>query len=343
MKFGVFDHLDDAGAPLGQLYSDRLRVAEAYDQAGIYGYHLAEHHATPLGCATSPGLFLAAMAQRTKTLRFGPMVYLLPFYHPLRLIEEICMLDQMSGGRLDLGVGRGVSPFELAHFGVELKEAQPMYLEAYEVVMKALSSRVLDFEGRYYRFSRVPVMLEPFQKPHPPLWYGLSNPQSVDWAAKTALNVVSNAAPEAVRRVTERYRAEWTRLGNDPKRLPFVGMTRHLVLAESDREALEAGRRSYRRWYESFAFLWREHKAPLPQTVTYTEDFDGVLENGQAIAGSPETVRKALLKQAAETGVNYFLLRFAFGDLSLAESARSVELFAKHVMPGFEASRAPAA
>src|SRR5258708_2862004 len=97
MKFGVFDHMDDAGAPLGQLYADRLALVEAYDRAGIYGYHLAEHHSTPLGCAASPGLFLAAVAQRTKTLRFGPLVYLLPFYHPLRLIEEICMLDQMSG------------------------------------------------------------------------------------------------------------------------------------------------------------------------------------------------------------------------------------------------------
>src|SRR5262249_40292779 len=100
------------GGPLGQLYADRLELIEAYDRSGIYGYHLAEHHSTPLGCAASPGLFLAAMTQRTKTLRFGPLVYLLPFYHPLRLIEEICMLDQMGGGRLELGIGRGVSPFE---------------------------------------------------------------------------------------------------------------------------------------------------------------------------------------------------------------------------------------
>ena len=95
MKFGVFDHMDDAGIPLGQLYADRLQLVEAYDRAGLRGYHLAEHHSTPLGCAASPGLFLAAAAQRTKTLRFGPLVYLLPFYHPLRLIEEIC-IDRKS-------------------------------------------------------------------------------------------------------------------------------------------------------------------------------------------------------------------------------------------------------
>lgn len=93
MKFGVFDHLDDAGVPHGELFAGRLKLAEAYDRAGFHAYHLAEHHGTPLGCAASPGLFLAALAQRTSRLRFGPMVYLLPFYHPLRLIEEVCMLD----------------------------------------------------------------------------------------------------------------------------------------------------------------------------------------------------------------------------------------------------------
>ena len=100
MKFGVFDHMDDAGIPHGELFAGRLRLAEAYDRAGFHGYHLAEHHGTPIGCAASPGIFLAALAQRTEKLRFGPLVYLLPFYHPLRLIEEICMLDQLSGGRL---------------------------------------------------------------------------------------------------------------------------------------------------------------------------------------------------------------------------------------------------
>src|SRR5260370_12997553 len=135
MKFGVFDHLDDAGVPLGQLYVDRLALAEAYDRAGIYGYHLAEHHSTPLGCAASPGLFLSAVAQRTKTLRFGPLVYLLPFYHPLRLIEEICMLDQMSGGRLELGVGRGVSPFETRAYGPDFPQTRQIYPAAFHLTL----------------------------------------------------------------------------------------------------------------------------------------------------------------------------------------------------------------
>ena len=109
MKFGVFDHMDRGTVPLGEQYENRLKLIEAYDRAGIRTYHLAEHHATPLGMAPSPSVFLAAVAQRTRRLRFGPLVYTLPMYHPLRVAEEICMLDQMSGGRLDIGVGRGIS------------------------------------------------------------------------------------------------------------------------------------------------------------------------------------------------------------------------------------------
>jgi alkanesulfonate monooxygenase SsuD/methylene tetrahydromethanopterin reductase-like flavin-dependent oxidoreductase (luciferase family) len=136
MKFGVFDHLDDAGVPLAKLYADRLKLVEAYDRAGIHGYHLAEHHGTPLGCAPSPALFLAAVAQRTDSLRFGPLVYLLPFYHPLRLIEEICMLDQLSGGRFQLGVGRGVSPFETQCYGLDFSKTAEIYHEAFELIRK---------------------------------------------------------------------------------------------------------------------------------------------------------------------------------------------------------------
>jgi len=84
MQFGVFDHMDRGPVSLDRFYADRLRLVEAYDRAGFYGYHVAEHHATPLGVAPSPGVWLAAVAERTNQLRFGPLVYLLPLYHPLK-------------------------------------------------------------------------------------------------------------------------------------------------------------------------------------------------------------------------------------------------------------------
>jgi alkanesulfonate monooxygenase SsuD/methylene tetrahydromethanopterin reductase-like flavin-dependent oxidoreductase (luciferase family) len=124
MEFGVFDHLDRDDQALGDYYSARLQIIEAYDRLGFYAYHVAEHHATPLGMAPSPSVFLAAVAQRTRRLRFGPLVYALPLYHPLRMIEEICMLDQMSGGRLEIGFGRGSSPSELIYYGQDPDKSQ---------------------------------------------------------------------------------------------------------------------------------------------------------------------------------------------------------------------------
>ena len=171
MEFGVFDHLDRHGGALADYYEDRLKIAEAYDRAGFYAYHLAEHHATPLGMAPSPSVFLAAVAQRTTRLRFGPLVWPMPLHHPLRLIEEICMLDQLSGGRLELGFGRGAAPIELEYYGVDPQDAQEIYAEAVDLVLEGLTHKVLDFNGRRFSFSSVPLEIEPLQKPHPPIWY----------------------------------------------------------------------------------------------------------------------------------------------------------------------------
>src|SRR4029434_1346292 len=119
MEFGIFDYLDRNSLPLNEFYEARLKLIEAYERAGFYAYHVAEHHSTPIGLAPSPSVFLSAVAQRTSRLRFGPMVYAVPLHHPLRLIEEICMVDQLSGGRLEIGFGRGSSPTGHALSGQE--------------------------------------------------------------------------------------------------------------------------------------------------------------------------------------------------------------------------------
>jgi alkanesulfonate monooxygenase SsuD/methylene tetrahydromethanopterin reductase-like flavin-dependent oxidoreductase (luciferase family) len=333
MKFGVFDHMDDAGVPHSELYANRLRLAEAYDRVGFYGYHLAEHHATPLGCAASPGLFLAALAQRTKRLRFGPMVYLLPFYHPLRLIEEICMLDQMSRGRLQLGVGRGVSPFETAAYGLDFAQTQAMYHEAFQVLLKGLASDELTFDGKFYRFDSVPMALRPVQRPHPPLWYGLSFPESVDWPAENDVNVLSLAPRQTVRPIFDRYLGVRRKLGKDDSTLR--GVTRHVVVADTDAQALAIARRAYPRWRASFFWLFERHGATPRVSFLYPETFDGLAALNAGMAGSPQTVRDFVKAEVEATGANYVAPWLAFGDMTLEEALHSVDLFALEVMPAF--------
>ena len=343
MKFGVFDHMDDAGVPLGQLYADRLQLLEAYDRAGLHGYHLAEHHSTPLGCAASPGLFLSAAAQRTRTLRFGPLVYLLPFYHPLRLIEEICMLDQMSGGRLELGVGRGVSPFETKAYGLDFAHTGEIYHEAFQLILKGLASDELTFEGKHYQFRNVPMILRPVQRPHPPLWYGTTIPENADWPAANDVNIVTIALRPTVRLITDRYRAVRARLGKAPTGGPLLGVARHVVVADTDEAALAVARRAYPHWRDSFRWLFARHGAEPRIAGLYPPTFDELAAIDNGIAGSPRTVRDFVAAEVKASASNYLLSWFAFGDMTVAESLRSIELFAREVMPAFANVHADAA
>jgi alkanesulfonate monooxygenase SsuD/methylene tetrahydromethanopterin reductase-like flavin-dependent oxidoreductase (luciferase family) len=339
LHFGVFDHLDHSGAPLREFYQNRLQLTELYDRLGFYCYHVAEHHSTPLGMAPSPSVFLSAVAQRTRRLNFGPLVYTLPLYHPIRLIEEICMLDQMSGGRFQFGVGKGISPIETGYYGIDPENSAKMMIEAFEVLMRGLQSRTLDFEGEFYRFKNVPLEVEPLQKPHPPLWYGAGAPQSVGRPASTGMNIVTNAPAATARALVERY---WQVYQGNASKPPKTGMTRHIVVADTDEAALAIGRRGYRRWHASFMKLWLAHGIK-PVGVMYPPEFDGEGQNGRAIAGSPQTVLRELQAQVDESGVNYVVCRLAFGDLAFDESRRSAELFAEHVMPCLRAKQAVAA
>jgi alkanesulfonate monooxygenase SsuD/methylene tetrahydromethanopterin reductase-like flavin-dependent oxidoreductase (luciferase family) len=335
MKFGVFDHMDDAGVPLGQLFADRLTLIEAYDRAGLHGYHLAEHHSTPLGMAASPSLFLAGAAQRTRRLRLGPLVYLLPFYHPLRLIEEVCMLDQMSGGRLLLGIGRGVSPFETKLYGLDFAKTGAMYHEAFQVLLQGLACDELTFHGDFYNFDRVPMLLKPVQRPHPPLWYGTTIPENADWPAANDVNIVTIALRPAVRQITDRYRAVRERIGKPPENAPLLGVARHVVVAETDAQAMAIARRAYPRGRASFRWLFERHGAAPRIGDLYPPTFDELMAIENGIAGSPATVRDFVAAEIAASGSNYLLAWFAFGDMTLTEQLASFKLFAHQVMPAF--------
>jgi alkanesulfonate monooxygenase SsuD/methylene tetrahydromethanopterin reductase-like flavin-dependent oxidoreductase (luciferase family) len=334
MKFGVFDHIDDAGVPLGQLYADRLTIAEAYDRSGFHAYHVAEHHTTPLGCAASPALIFSALAYRTKNLRFGPLVYLLPFYHPLRLIEEVCMLDHMSGGRFDLGVGRGVSLYETKAYGLDFNDTGAMYHEAFQVLIKGLSSEELSFEGKFYRFDRQPMILRPLQRPHPPLWYGVILPDNADWPAENHVNIVALGLRPNTAQVVARYRAAREKRGFDPQGT-LMGVSRHVVVAETDEEALRIARRAYPPWRESFSWLFARHGAEPRVVAIYPPTFDELVALDNGIAGSPETVRRFIAAEIGANNCNYFVPQLVFGDMTLPESLRSIELFAREVMPAF--------
>jgi alkanesulfonate monooxygenase SsuD/methylene tetrahydromethanopterin reductase-like flavin-dependent oxidoreductase (luciferase family) len=335
LEFGVFDHLDRNDLPLCEYYEQRLKVIEAFDRSGFYAYHVAEHHFTPLGMAPSPSVFLSAIAQRTTRLRFGTFVYALPLHHPLRVLEEICMLDHMSGGRLEIGFGRGSVPFEISYYGQSVEERQQIYAERLELILRAFTVSTLNWNGRYDQFENVPMELAPFQKPHPPLWYGAHSPDSAERAARKGLNMVTNDMPARARDIVARYRQIW-RETQSSAALPKMGLVRFIVVADSDPKAMTIARRAYVRWRSSFIYL-SELNGTMPDSSLHVESFDELITQGQAIAGSPETVRAFLAAQLDDTRANYVVGQFCFGDLKLDEILFSVELFATQVMPALQA------
>ena len=331
MQFGIFDQNDRGPYPLDEQYENRLRLIEFYDRAGFRSYHMSEHHATPLNLAPSPSVFLAAVAQRTKRLRFGALVYVLPAHHPLRLAEELCMLDHLSRGRLEIGIGRGASPHELAYFGVDPDQAQAMYVEAFQVIMQALTRAEVDFTGQHYRFANVPIEMKPVQLPHPPLWYAVPVPEGAAWPAQNRINIVCGGPLSRVREITDRYRAEWTAAGHSADQLPLLGINRFVVAAETDREAIALGRRAWPVFYTSFMKLWKLH-GTQPRYARIPADFDALVEHGIAIAGSPGTVADQVRRMTKETNANYFISQFSFGDLTQEEVLHSAGLFAREML-----------
>jgi alkanesulfonate monooxygenase SsuD/methylene tetrahydromethanopterin reductase-like flavin-dependent oxidoreductase (luciferase family) len=194
-----------------------------------------------------------------------------------------------------------------------------------------LTHKVLDFKGRRFSFSGVPMELEPLQKPHPPIWYGVHTPDSAERAARRGLHVVSLDPTDETRLAIERYRAVWRQIHAPATALPKLGLGRFIVVAPSDAAALALARRAYLVWHASFTHLFRRHgrqqSHPRPAT------FDLVMERGQGIAGSPATVAEFLSSQLRATGCNYVVGQFAFGDLTREESLRSIGLFAGEVIP----------
>lgn len=342
MKFGVFDHLDRRGEPLDRFYADRLTMVSAIEKAGFYAYHIAEHHSTPLGMAPSPNLFLAVVARETTRLRFGPLVYLLPLYHPVRLIEEICMLDNLSGGRLDVGVGRGVSPYEVACYGVEPDKTREMFEEALGVLINGLTHERLNHEGAWYQMSNVPMELRPVQQPYPPMWYGGANEHGAQFSARHGMHFVTLGGNERVKGLIAQYGEIWEQTRDDPARAgspvtsPLIGLGRHLFIADTDAEAERLAAPAYAHWYDALAKLWTEHGAK-PVTGMIIDSYQEARSVGAAVVGSPETVKAELVAQAEDIGFNYFVAQFAWGCLTHEQEMHSLDLFVSEVMPALEA------
>jgi alkanesulfonate monooxygenase SsuD/methylene tetrahydromethanopterin reductase-like flavin-dependent oxidoreductase (luciferase family) len=342
MKFGLFDHVDRSNRPLADALEQRLEFVAAADKADFHCYHVAEHHATPLNMVPVPGVYLGAVARATKRIRLGPLVYLLTLYSPLRLIEEICILDHLCRGRLDVGVGRGVSPFELNYHNIDFATTREVFLEALDAVIYGLSHPTLSHAGKHFNYANVPMELQPFQKPYPPIWYPSSGAESAAFIGEAGYNFSTLGTVEAAKRCVDAYKAGFGKRGGASVTSPAfpggpaIGVNRHVVVAETDAKAKSIAAPAYDAWYASLTKLWRENKVAGPaiahDTVSKVED---AMRGGSFIVGSPATVRAEIERQVATIGVNYFVCGMYFGTMAHGDAMQSLSLFADEVMPHF--------
>ncbi|HEU5322616.1 MAG TPA: LLM class flavin-dependent oxidoreductase, partial [Methylomirabilota bacterium] len=224
---------------------------------------------------------------------------------------------------------RGIVPYEMAYFDLHHLETEEIFREALEVILQGLTSPVLDHRGPRYTYRRVPMVLRPFQQPHPPLWYGLGHLEGAEWAAANAVNVITNNTAESARPLFERYREVWQRKhGGAP--LPRLGLARHVVVAPTDAAAEAVARPGYAVWYANLTKLWRDFNA-LP--IRFARDFDEARQRGIAVAGTPARVREEIERQVAASGCTYFVCRPTFGDMTEEAAAASLALFTAEVMP----------
>jgi alkanesulfonate monooxygenase SsuD/methylene tetrahydromethanopterin reductase-like flavin-dependent oxidoreductase (luciferase family) len=332
LEFGTIDHIDRQNIPTAEIFDSRLKLLQMYDQAGFTTHHVTEHHSTPLGLAPSPLIFYAAAARITQRIRFAPLVLIATLYHPLRLAEEICMLDHLTHGRIEIGTGRGVSGVELGFFGVAETEAQAIYGEAVKVLMQALTQECVDFHGKFFNFTNVPIELKPYQQPHPPLWYATTSTAGAARAARDNMSIVTLVGTSFAAKIIAAYKEGWNEAhGASGMKMPRIGLTRFVVLSEDERNARERGSQASHQFHESLVYLWKKYNV----TAVSLEEVKRAAET-TLFTGKPADVRARIQQEIEETGANYYVPRFAFGNLTHEESVRSLELFTSEVMPHFQ-------
>jgi alkanesulfonate monooxygenase SsuD/methylene tetrahydromethanopterin reductase-like flavin-dependent oxidoreductase (luciferase family) len=342
MRFGFMDHLPCAAwQSEGQRYNDILAQIELGDTVGFDTAWLAEIHFFPnVSRLASPLTVLAAAAQRTRRIRLGTAVTLLPLHNPLKIAEEAATVDILSGGRLELGVGRGAAPSMFAAYNVPAEETRERFVEALEVIRQAWTSERLSYQGKYLRVQDLPVFPRPVQKPHPPIRVAANSPETYTIAGRLGLPIFATpliaGSMDKLREYIGAYRES---LPAGIKQDVAVAFTVHVSASRAQaRRECEASLMHF------FSFL--EQRRPdiqaLPESyqslqkaidrlkgITYEE-----LEDLGAVLGDPEYCAERVRILQREFQTNEFICYFNQGGLiDHATVRRAMELFAKEVIP----------
>lgn len=324
MKVGVLQFFGwrDRSVPLEDVYSRSLERIRIMDQTGYDAVWLAEHHFS--GYSVCPSVHLMAMhiASMTENIRIGTAVTLAAFYHPLRIAEEVALLDVLSGGRINWGAGRGFDPRELSIFDVPVEESTERFREAVEIVHASWSDGRLTYKGRFHDFKNVDVLPKPFQKPHPPTWVAASSLGAIDWAASKGYSILMDphSAHGQIAHKLKHYTSELTAAGHDPGNRD-IPIARLIALAETDSKAEAVAERGAE-WTSKY--IPKQALAMFRGDGKVVEPVDHYMDD-VIIHGSPERVIDELHRLKETIPLEYLMLSIL--------SDKTFELFTEKVLP----------
>ena len=353
MRFGTFFFFQAApGYRHAEIIHRELEQMEWTEELGFDQIWLTEHHFIDYGLSVDPASLATAAASRTRRVRIGLAAFILPFHHPLRLAEQIALVDIISNGRLDVGVGRGNRPAEFAGYRVPQQESRERFDEIVEVLQRAWTEERFSFDGRFYQFDDVRVIPKPQQQPHPPIYQvcvtkdGIENTALRGWPM---LNSVLTGSPTQLETNRDIYVDALRKNGVSDADVAALlnrwGVSRQIYVAETDAQAL-ADAKPYEMWYQdSFRrFVIPEriedaHPALQPGFRAMADKlgqvtWEGLLRDQTVVFGSPDTVARSI-EYMRSIGVGQTLCWMNFGGLPQDKIRRSMELFAREVMPRF--------
>ena len=340
MDFGTFLLLQSPKAKSPEeVFARAVRLAQAADEMGFESIWCAEHHFSTYGYLSRPLMLATHLASQTKRIRVGSALVVLPLHHPLVVAEEIATADLLSGGRLDIGLGRGYQTYEFERLGISLGDSRARFDESVDVLLKAFEGKPFSYEGKYYHFGETTVFPTPVQKPHPPIWVVGQSEESIVATVKRGFNLISGGFGVPVERLRA-FRQSLDAMDIDPavKAKMRVSTQRPVYVTRDESELpaiVEEARWNMRVTLSLRQGLERVEKGHAIAIPFDNEpDTDDLLDR-YFIMGTPETCIAKLHELRDAMKIDHFNANFWFGDLKEEQVLRSMKLFAEEVMPAF--------
>src|SRR5438128_12060348 len=289
INFGTFLLMQSPSARSSpEIYARGIEIAQAAEALGFGNVLLAEHHFSTYGYLSRPAQLATYIAAKTTRLRVGTAVIVVPLHHPLVVAEEIATLDLLSGGRLDVGLGRGYQHYEFERFGLELESGRQRWDEAVDIILKSFEGQAFSYDGKLFKIPETTVFPQPVQKPHPPICITAQSPDSLEAAVRRGFNVLTGGFGVSIDRLAEFRRLFDKAVAEVTPPHPLqIGVQRAVYVADSVADARAAADQA--RWNMRVTLSVRHHYErvdnahAVPVPTPSGPDVDDLLERFTAI------------------------------------------------------------